>query len=221
MPKRTNYYIVDKRTPILRGEVLGADTTGLAVARVGTIQLNRVSSAYCRKRDPFSFRRPEGTFFRAGVGYHPNAMEDPTAARVAQAQGADGVHSANWGNPRGGGRAGGRLKPVIKVTIGGDRPPRLGGDVVTFEDMREFLVTYSDHEQQMHITNQDGGKRVPARRRQLIDSATQMMVADEFYDGKPWVGPSEDEIMQGLKGFLALICGKRVMRIFAARCSVC
>ena len=31
-----NYCIVDKRTPSLRGEVLGADTTGPAVARVGT-----------------------------------------------------------------------------------------------------------------------------------------------------------------------------------------
>ena len=35
------------------------------------------------------------------------------------------------------------MKPEIKVTIGGDRPPRLGDDVVTFENMREFLVVYS------------------------------------------------------------------------------
>ena len=42
------------------------------------------------------------------------------------------------------------------MTIGGDRPPRSGGDVVTFEDIREFLVAYSECEQQMHITNQDG-----------------------------------------------------------------
>ena len=27
------------------------------------------------------------------------------------------------------------------------------------------------------------------------------MVADEFYDGKPWVDPSEEDLMQGLKGF--------------------
>ena len=39
------YYIVDKRTPSLRGEVLGADTTGSAVARVGT--------AYSRPWDLF------------------------------------------------------------------------------------------------------------------------------------------------------------------------
>ena len=77
---------------------------------------------------------------RAGVGYKPNAMEDPTAARGAQAQGADGVHSASWGNPRGGDQAGGQLKPEIKLTIGRDRPPRLGGDVATFEDMRGFLL---------------------------------------------------------------------------------
>ena len=53
------------------------------------------------------------------------------------AQGAGGVQT-------GGGGASGRLKPDVKVTIAGDRPPRLGGDVVTFEDMREFiLLTWS------------------------------------------------------------------------------
>ena len=105
---------------------------------------------------------------RAGVGHQPKAMEDPTAARGARAQGADGVHSAIWGNPRGGGRAGGRLKPEIKMTIGGDGPPRLGGDVVTFEDMRGFLVAYAEYEHQMHITKQDGGDRAVARRRELV-----------------------------------------------------
>ena len=87
------------------------------------------------------------------------------------------------------------------MTIEEDKPPRLGGDVVTFEDMREFLVAYSEYQQQMQITNQDGGLWVLARRRELVDSATQMMVADEFYDGKPWVDLSEDELMQGLKRF--------------------
>ena len=52
----------------------------------------------------------------------------------------------------------------------------------------------------MHYTNQ-GGDRVLARRRELVDSATQMMVADEFYDGKPWVDLSEEELMQGLRRF--------------------
>ena len=47
--------------------------------------------------------------------------------------------------------------------------------------------------------NQDGGDRVLARRRELVDSATQMMVADEFYDCKPWVDLSEEELLQGLK----------------------
>ena len=36
-----NYCIVDKRTPSLRGEILGADTTGPAVARVGTVRIIR------------------------------------------------------------------------------------------------------------------------------------------------------------------------------------
>ena len=54
--------------------------------------------------------------------------------------------------------------------------------------MREILVACSEYEQQMHITNQDGADRMLAKRRELVDSATQMMVADElFYDGKPWV----------------------------------
>ena len=55
---------------------------------------------------------------RVGVGHQANAMEDHTAARVAQAQGVGGVHSSSWDNPRSVGRAGGRLKPEVKkVTI--------------------------------------------------------------------------------------------------------
>ena len=65
------------------------------------------------------------------------------------------------------------------VTIGGDRPPRLGSDV---NPKREFLVTYLEYEQQMHITNKDGRDRVLARRRELVDLSTQMMVTDQFYD---------------------------------------
>ena len=137
-------------------------------------------------------------------------MKDSTAARGARAQGAGGVHYASWGNARGRGRAGGRLTPEIKVTIGGDRPPRLGGDVFTFEDMREFLVAYLEYDQQkMHTTNQDGGDRVLTRRRELVDSATQMMVADECYDDKLWVDLSEEELMH--KGSIivpALMCSR-------------
>ena len=146
---------MDRRTPSLPGEVLGADTTGPAVARVGIIQLKLVSSAYCAKRDQFTFRRPESTVWRAGVGHQPKAFEGPTLARGARGHVAGGVHSASWGNARGEGRAGGGLKPEVKVTMGGDRPSMLGGDVVTFEDMGKFLVAYSEYEQQMCITNQD------------------------------------------------------------------
>ena len=107
-------------------------------SRIGTIQLNWVSSAYCPNGDLLAFRRPV------------KAMGDSTAAGGARAHGAGGVHPASWGSQRGGGRAGGRLKPDYKVTIGGGRRPRLGGDVVTFEDMREFLVAYLEYEQQLH-----------------------------------------------------------------------
>ena len=78
------------------------------------------------------------------MGHQLKEMCDSTAGGGARAQGAGGVHPANWESQRIGGRAGGRLKPDVKVTIGGARPPinRLGGDVVTFEDMGGFLVAY-------------------------------------------------------------------------------
>ena len=53
----------------------------------------------------------------------------------------------------------------------------------------------------MHITNRDGRDRVLVRRQELVDCATQMMVAGELYDGKPWVDLSEKELLQGLKRF--------------------
>ena len=64
-----------------------------------------------------------------------------------------------------------------------------------------FLVAYSEYEKQTHITNQEGGDRVLARRRELIDSATQMMVADELYDGKPVFDLSGEDLMQGVRRF--------------------
>ena len=80
----------------------------------------------------------------------------------------------------------------------------MGGDVVTFFDMREILVAYLEHEQQMHVANEDGGDRVLARWRELVDSATQMMVVDELYDGKPWIDLSEQELKKGLAKFAGL-----------------
>ena len=99
------------------------------------------------------------------------------------------------------------------MTIGENRPPRLGGDVVSFEDMCEFFVAYSEYEQQMHITNQDGRDRVLARRRELVDSATQMMVADELSDGKPWVDLSEMSYCKGSNVLLASIYSIRMRGI--------
>ena len=94
-------------------------------SRVGTIRLNWVSSAYC----PNVALPSEAGKHRAaiGVGHQLKAMGDSTAAGGTRAQGAGGVHPASWRSQRGGGRSGGRLKPDVKVIIGGDRPPRLGG----------------------------------------------------------------------------------------------
>ena len=147
-------------------------------------------------------------------------MDDYTAAGGALAQDAGGAHPASWGSQRDGGQTCGRLKPDVKLTIGGDRPPSLGGDV-TFEDTREFLVAYLEYEQQMNVANEDGGHRVLARRREVVDSATQMMVADEFYDGKPWIDLSQQELKNGLERFAGVDVQQTSDVDFAARSFVC
>ena len=67
--------------------------------------------------------------------------------------------------------------------------------------MREFLAAYLEYEQQMHVANEDGGDRVLARRGELVDWASHIIVADEFYDGKPWIDLSEQELKNGLEKF--------------------
>ena len=169
-------------------------------SRVGTIQLNWVSSAYCPNVTYLLFGGRKALCSCCWYGTPAESNGDSTAAGGEGAQGAGGVHPASWGIKRGGGRVGGRLKPDVKVTIVGDRPPGLGGDVATFEGMREFLVAHLEYEQQMHVANEDGGDSVLARC-ELVDSATQMMFADEFYDGKPWIDLSEEELKKGLETF--------------------
>ena len=129
-------------------------STGPAVAsQYKSFELDKF--CFLLKRDIFSFWRVAVTFVRVHVGHQPKGMGDPAGAGGTRTQGASGVHSATWGTPRGGGRAGFWLKPEVNVAIAEDIPPRLDGDVATFEDMREFLVDYSECEQQRHITNHD------------------------------------------------------------------
>ena len=67
---------MDTRIPSLRGEVLGADSTGPAVAsRSNSIELGKFY--LLPKRDQFAFRRPESTVLRVGVGHQPEAMGQP------------------------------------------------------------------------------------------------------------------------------------------------
>ena len=55
-----------------------------------------------------------------------------------------------------------------------------------------------------------------------------MMVADEFYDGKPWVDLSEEELMQGLKRFAGVDiqqtsdehCCRQIFRVLKMDASV-
>ena len=67
-----------------------------------------------------------------------------------------------------------------------------------------FLVASSENEQQMSITYHSGRDRALPRRRELVTSSTQMMVADEFSDGKQWVDLSEEELLQVLKMFVGI-----------------
>ena len=67
-----------------------------------------------------------------------------------------------------------------------------------------------------------------ARRRKLVDSATQMMVADEFHDGKSWVDLSEEELFQGLTKFAGVDrqqtsdeeFGRQILRVLKRDASV-
>ena len=71
--------------------------------------------------------------------------------------------------------------------------------------MRDFLETYSEYEQQVHVTDQDGRDRVLAKKLELVDSQNQMMAADKVYDGEARIDLSEGELKRRLKT-LALIC---------------
>ena len=74
----------------------------------------------------------------------------------------------------------------------------MGVDVVNLDDMREFISTCLEYDQRMHVTIEGGRNSVLARRRERIDSATTIMVADEFYNVKPWTDLSEQELKKGL-----------------------
>ena len=90
------------------------------------------------------------------------------------------------------------------MPIAGDRPPRLGGDVDTVENLREVLVVYSEYQQQMCIPNGDGCGPVLARSRELVDSTTPMMVTGEIHNGNRWVDLSEEELLQGVRQFASV-----------------
>ena len=79
----------------------------------------------------------------------------------------------------------------------------------------------------MHIANKDGGDRVLASRREVVDWETQMMVADEFYDGKPWIALSEQELKKGLETFAGVDmqqtsadCSRQIFRVLKMDASV-
>ena len=98
-------------------------------------------------------------------------MGDFITAGGARAQGAGGVHPAIWGSQRRGGRACDRLKPDVKVTIAGDRPRRLGGDVLPSNICANFfllnwsMTSTSISPTTMKETGCSGGRRVESEMR--------------------------------------------------------
>ena len=68
-------------------------------SRVGTIQLNWVTSAYCPNVTDLRWEAGKRYAAVVGVRHQPKAMGDSTAAGGARAQGACGVHPARLGKP--------------------------------------------------------------------------------------------------------------------------
>ena len=87
------------------------------------------------------------TVFRAGVGLYTTSMRDPTATGGPRPPATGGIHSAYWGSQLSGVPVGVCLKQDVNMMIMEDRPPRLGGGMVTFEDMRHIVVAYSEYHQ--------------------------------------------------------------------------
>ena len=99
------------------------------------------------------------------------------------------------------------------MPIAGDRPPRLGGDVVTVEYMREDFVAYPEYEQQMCMPNGDGCGPVLARSPELVDSTTPMMVMRSTMAIAGWTSPRRS-YCKGSDSLLALVRSRRVIRNF-------
>ena len=111
-------------------------------SRVGTIQLNWASSAYCPNVTYLLFRGRKALCRCCLCG-------TPAESKVRFYSSGRSASAGRWRSPSCKLGKPERWRPGrwpaeadVKLTIGGDRPPRLGGYVVTFEDMREFLVAY-------------------------------------------------------------------------------
>ena len=119
-------------------------------------------------------------------------------------QGDGGVYSEYWGNHRGGGQSRCLLTPEVDVTIGGDCLPKVFCGVIAFQQYREIILACPDYEQQMGIIFEFIGDKVLAGKRELLDSETHVMVADEVYDDKAAVDLSAEELTKALKAFAAV-----------------
>lgn len=102
-------------------------------------------------------------------------MSGSVPAGGARALGVGSDHTASLGRTRGQDWAGGRPTPEVKVASEGGRPPRLGGDMATFEEMGMFFVDYSEIECSRKVragrfSHPDDGSRGNLRRKALNSS---------------------------------------------------
>ena len=196
--------MVDKHTRSRREDVLGADTTGPAVAsRYNSIELSKF--LLYPERNLFSFRRPERNASLVDVGHQTN-NEIPYSRKTSLTAGHWRGSFCMSAKPQGW-RPSRWPADTVKVMVG--EIDRLGCLVVLSPSRicDIFLCPAPQCKQQMRITYQAGGNWVLARRRSPLDSATQVIVADEVYDDKASADLCEEELTKRLKRLQSLIFG--------------
>ena len=84
-----------------------------------------------------------------------------------------------------------------------------------------FLTRSTSSRYLILITNKYGGQRALSKRRNPVDSATQIMVAYDVYAGKAFVDLSEEELGIGLTKIAAVDVQLTSIEDFTDSYSVC
>ena len=93
--------------------------------------------------------------------------------------------------------------------------------LLPFSNIVKLFLPVPNYEQQMRIIFEYGGDMMLAEKRDILDSETHVMVADEVYDDKATVGLSDEEPKKALKPFAAVDALLTSDEVFPARYSMC